>query len=1203
MPKINWTAEQQDAISARGGSLLVSAAAGSGKTAVLSQRVIARITDEKNPIDIDKMLIVTYTRAAAEQMRDKISARLAALMRPVLDDPDLEKDTSPRPAAAFLRRQQLLLGKAHISTIHAFCYELIRQNVQKLGLSPDVFIGDERELNTLRDDTLRECVEEYYAGEQAEAFTELADLISSGRDDKSLFETVYRLYDFIRSHPFYEDWLAKKLAAYDESIEVCDTDWGKILLNYADEALSYCLELVDEVLLICTQNDSMNAAYRSSYESDRMHITDALRLINTPKHSSQTWDAVCAAVPEELTPFAGAVRGEKDNPQKQRADAVRKQLKATLVKLKTRVFSVSSAAFTDDIRYLRPKIELLFSLTLSFSRRLDELKKERHMVDFSDLEQLALALLYERTGGGAYEKTPLAAELSLGFEEIMLDEYQDTNEAQDMIFTALARCDGGIPQNLFLVGDVKQSIYRFRQAMPEIFIKKKDEYCRYDGVHYPAKITLGANFRSRAGITDAVNFMFRQLMSKELGELDYGDEEALQPKAQYPEVYEPEAELQIIDISEDTSEDAKEVLEARFVARRIADMLTDGFMVADGEGGMRRACQSDFCVLLRSKKNKLSLFVNELRANGINAWAEAQGGYLAAREISVMLSFLRVIDNPLLDIPFAAAAVSELFAFTPDELAKLRLADRRQPLYLCAVSRAGQGDDKCAALIEAIKHYRTAAATEPIDKLILRIYRETGYLSVVSAMQMGETRKANLRLLAQYAADYDKRGHKGLCGFIRFADRIIECGTDFQTASVMSENADVVRVMTIHHSKGLEFPVVFICDTAKQHNDADYVRARTILHPKYGFACRRRDNEQLKEYTTVPMEALKLECERAALSEELRVLYVAMTRAREKLIITMTQNKLPAKLKELSGGVQQCEKLPPYLVRRCKSFADWLLLCALRHPDAVGLRNIAQTEDDCVIDTHTRLLIAVSQPFTSAAAQEEEKIKLTCEASPELFARLNAKISFVYPSAAACGIPSKLGVSAVVHGKTANTHRFSRTPVFLTRGQLSGAQKGSALHQFMQFASYESAKEGAAAELARMEKMEFITGVQRECIDVKQVEAFFASALYARIAASHSVRRELRFLAQLPASGLGFADEGGETVTVQGVADCVFTEGDGCVIVDYKTDAVSSAEELARRYEPQLALYKKIIEESLRIPVKECVLYSFALGQVVTLNI
>ncbi|MEG2124850.1 MAG: helicase-exonuclease AddAB subunit AddA [Hydrogenoanaerobacterium sp.] len=1205
MPTINWTPEQQNAIFARGGSLLVSAAAGSGKTAVLSQRVIERIIDEENPVDIDKMLIVTFTRAAAEQMRDKISSKLAALLQlSNSTDPDLEKDGLKHVNFALLQRQQLLLTKAHISTIHAFCFELIRENAQKLGVAPDVFIGDARELDTLRDDALKTTVEEYYAGEKGSDFTELADLISSGRDDKNLFKTVYRLYDFIRSHPFYEDWLAEKLDDYNPQKELCKTEWGMILLEYASEVLNYCVTLCDEALEICEQNESMKSAYQGAYQTDREAVLSVLRLMQGSKAGKDLWDNIRAALPKDVTPFAGSVRGEKDNPQKQRADAIRKQIKTIFLKLRTRVFLSSQAEFADDIRYMRPKIELLFSLTLAFAKRLDEFKRERHMVDFSDLEQLTLRLLYDKKEDGGHEKSALAKKTSQSFAEIMLDEYQDTNEAQNMIFEAIAQCDEKTPLNLFLVGDVKQSIYRFRHAMPEIFLQKKDTFYPFDNIHYPAKINLGANFRSRSGITDSVNFVFHQLMQKALGELDYGDEEALLPRANYPKTNDIVTEIQIIDIAENTTEDAKEVLEARYVARRISEMLAEGYRVSDGEGGTRRAVQSDFCVLLRSKKDKLTTFVKELRAGGVNAWAETQGGYLAAREISLMLSFLRVIDNPLLDIPFTAILLSELFYFTLDEVAQLRLEGQKLPLYLCASKLAQQGDKKCINLVKAIKHYTSAAVTESIDRLILQIYRETDYLSVVSAMPMGETRRANLLLLAQYADEYNKNGHKGLGGFVRFVDRIVECGADFETASTMSENADVVRVMTIHHSKGLEFPIVFISDTAKQHNATDYIMEKTILHQKYGFACRRRDENTMKEYTTVPMEALKLECERDALSEELRVLYVAMTRAKEKLIVTMTQNNIPAKLKELAGGVGRCEKLPSYLVRRCKSFADWLLMCALRHPDAANLRGIAMLEDESVLSTKTRIIIEVSQPIASFDIVLNEKPKINSPVSLALLDAIEARIGFKYAHLAACSVPSKLGVSAITHGQSAKGSCFTRTPSFITEESLTGAQRGSALHQFMQFASYENASKNAAEELLRMAKLGFITEVQRACINTSAVSAFFKSSLYGRISASNNVRRELRFLAQLSAEELGFeGDLKGEEVTVQGVADCVFTEGDACVIVDYKTDAVKSTEELALRYTPQLVLYKKIIEESLHLQVKECILYSFALNKEVLLDI
>lgn len=1194
MAAVNWTPQQKNAIEARGGSLLVSAAAGSGKTAVLSERVIHRMLDSQTPTDIDRMLIVTFTRAAVEQMRDKISSKLQRLLE-------------QRPGDPALKRQLLLLGKAQISTIDSFCLRIVRQNFQKLGLSPDFVVGDENDLGNLREAALKDCAERFYS--ESEEFAELAELINSGRDDRNLFHTVFRLFDFVRSHPFYEDWLAEKLAMYDASVSVCDTVWGKVILDYAADALAYCDAILTEALELIAQSEKMTTAYLGAYTLERARVRELRAVLHADSHASGDWDSLCEQLAGAQKPYKldGAVRGEENEGAKKRVTDIRKEVSKIITKLSTRLFASTSGEFTEDIADLRPKISLLFDLTLAFAKSYDALKRERRMVDYPDLVQFALELLYDTATSdehGAPAKTPLARELAQGFDEIMIDEYQDTNEAQNMIFAAIARCDSaGTPQNLFLVGDVKQSIYRFRQAMPELFMQKKKTYAPYDGTSYPAKINLGANFRSRAGVTDFINFVFTQLMSEQLGEMDYGVEEALLPRANYPATAELGAELVVIDNSADESEDDKIVLEARYVARRIAEMLTEGYRVVE-DGESRRATQSDFCVLLRSKQGKLDAFVKELQANGVNAWAEAQGGYLAAREISLMLSLLRVIDNPLLDVPLTAVMLSDLFAFTPDELATVRLRDRRRALYLNLCGAADEGDAKCAELVRSISKYGAHAVTEPVDELLLRIYRETDYPAMVSVMPMGETRKANLRLLAEYAAGYDKAGHKGLCGFVRFVDRVMERGSDFSPASTLSESADVVRVMTIHHSKGLEFPVVFLCDAAKQHNNTDYTRERTMLHAKLGFACRRRDFALMKEFTTVPMEALKLESERSSLSEELRVLYVAMTRAKEKLIVTMVEKKLESTLKSLAAGLSDEPRVSGYLVRGCKSFADWLLLCALRHPDGVNLRGRAALDDDMVLDEASRLQISITQPLTASGAQLSDEILLTEQPVAAILAEISSHTAFVYPHAAATTVPTKLGVSSIAHGAAKESHRFARAPKFLTKKELTGAQKGSALHQFMQFADYAAAAKNATAELDRMLALGFLTRTQRESIDVKKIKAFFTSGLYRRIAAAADVRRELRFLAQLPAGEVGFGGtDKADSITVQGVADCVFVENGSAVIVDYKTDAVNNPQQLAERYLPQLALYKKMLEESLRLPVRECVLYSFALGTEIPLFI
>lgn len=1180
MASVAWTPQQAAAIEARGGSLLISAAAGSGKTAVLSERVLRRIFDEKTPTDIDRLLIVTFTEAAVAQMREKIGGQLQRLL-------------AQRPTDAVLRRQLILLERAHISTIDAFCSTIVHENFQTLGLPMDFFVADENELENLRDSALRECMEEFYAGEDGAHFTQLAELISTGRDDRKLFETVYRLYNFIRSHPFYDEWLDEKLAMYDDPADVRETVWGRVLLDYTGEALAYCAGLLREAASLCAGQEKLEKAYLGPLQTDVLRVEEALSAL----HAGESWDALGAllSAAKKLTRL-GAVRGESENPAKIRVGAVRDEAKALLARLADGLFSSSAADFADDVRFLRPRISMLFTLTKAFSARLDEKKRERRMVDFADLEHFALALLYDRSRrapDGRYARTRLALELSERFDEIMIDEYQDTNEAQNMIFAAVAR---GNEENLFLVGDVKQSIYRFRQAMPELFLEKKRTFSPYDGTHFPAKITLGANFRSRAGVTDAVNFVFRQLMSEALGELDYTDEEALIPRAAYPESAEISTELAVLENSAEGDEE-KIVPEARWVARRIADMLENAFPVAE-DGAYRPARAGDFCILLRAGQQKQAAFVKELRALGVNAWADRQGSFLASREVTVVLSLLRVIDNPLLDVSLASVMLSDLFAFTPDELAAVRLVNRTRALWLCVCELARAGNAKCMALMASVERYGMYAVTEPADALLRRIYQETDYVSVVAAMPMGETRAANLRLLAEYAATCGQSGHKGLCGFVRFLDRVEERGGDLSPASALGEGDDVVRVMTVHRSKGLEFPVVFLCDTAKQHNTGDYTRERTILHPRLGFACKRRDADRMTEYTTVPMEALRLESERAALSEELRVLYVAMTRAKEKLIITAVQNKLESKLKSLAAGIAGGERVSGFVVRRCRSYADWLLLCALRHPDGAPLRGTAALDDSIVLPEKSRLFVSLCQapppPERAAAGERAEPL---CAPSQQELDGILARTSFQYPHAAAAAMPAKLGVSAVAEHETHAAFRFTRAPRFLAGGELTGAQRGSALHQFLQFANYTAAGENVQAELLRMERMGFLTPAQRESVEAHRLERFFASPLYRRIAAAPQMWRELRFLSQVPAGELaGGEDCPDETVTVQGVADCVFLEDGQAVIVDYKTDAVQTPQQLQSRYAPQLAMYRRILSQSLHIPVKQCVLYSFFLG-------
>lgn len=1173
-----WTPAQWDAISTRGGSVLVSAAAGSGKTAVLVERVIGRILDSENPIDADRLLVVTFSNAAALEMKQRILARINAML-------------AESPEDARLQRQQLLLGRAQISTIHSFCIELIRSNFQRLDISPGVRVADAKELEIIRRDCAGESIERFHTQDESGQFGRLTELLSEGRDDSRVFSTLFSLYDFVRAHPFYNEWLDCKLALYGEGVSAGDSVWGQCILLYALDATDYAQQLIHQAFALMADDDAMETAYRDAFAHDLAQLEEL-----SERLTARDWDGVCAQLAafthDKLRPLKG------DGGGKEAAQALRADVKEIVKGLRDKQFCATAAEFVDDIAFLRPLVGLLFELMRDFDRTFTALKQSKNCMDFSDMEQYAITLLAVPAGAG-YAKTPVAVTVGALYDEVLVDEFQDTNEAQEIIFRAVSSDE----TNLFMVGDVKQSIYRFRQARPELFLRRKKAYTLYDGTHFPARIILGKNFRSAPAVTGGINFFFSLLMSEKIGEIDYNDEEALIAGASFPDGMNAGCEIALLDVSDYVGERSKSAVEAEQAAERVAAMLERGDLVADG-GELRKIRPSDICILLRSPSTKAQLYMDALVARGVPVWAEPKSSFLTTKEIAPVVALLRVLDNPLRDIELAAAMLSVLFGFTAEELAQTRLAARGGALFLAVERRARAGDSHCASLLETLTQLRQYAANATADEVIRKIYALTGCLEKAQVMRMGQARRANLLLLVQYACDYHAGGYKGLTGFVGFLDKLLDRGSDLSPASGLSEQAEVVRIMSIHRSKGLEFPVVLVCDCAKQFNKED-LRGNTLLHSELGFACVRRDFEQMKQFTTVPMQALRLELERSSLSEELRVLYVAMTRAKERLILMGTITKLGERLGGLLTNVDEHGKLPAHPVRGAGSALDWLLMAAAHHPNLAG--TLAQFGLEAAeVAAESPLSLTITRVTDDEEASSVAPTRAEALPDPTLLEELSRRLAFVYPYAAQTKIPTKMAISQIAKGEAAQSFRFSRRPSFLSERGLTGAQKGNALHKFMQFSDYARAAQDARAEISRMAMGGFLSQAEADAVSPETLRKFFESPLAARIFAAQTVHRELRFLAEVGAETLGaYTDlfDGTDAKTaIQGVADCVFIEDGEAVIVDYKSDYVKDARELVERYRVQLALYRAVLADSLGVPIKQCVIYSFALSAEITVD-
>ena len=1162
MPNRDWNPEQLAAITAFGGNLLVSAAAGSGKTAVLVERVIRMLTREESPVDADRILAVTFTNLAAAEMKTRINAALSELLE-------------QRPEDEGLRRQQLLMERAHITTISAFCFDIVKENFSTLGISPDVRPMSEQEQRELSAAALSEALESAYA-EGDSVFFELSETLGGGRSDFGLEEAVLKLYEFIRSLPYYKDWLSEKAAMYDPEIPVEETVWGKILLDRAATVLKHCAANADYMCGFC--RDCGGEPYCGMFAEDALSLRELLRLC---EHES--WNRFRGALFNLSFGRMPSVKGF-DGVLKDRIKAARDGYKDDIKKL-LKLFDASEEDFREDINDLYPKVNRLFALTMDYDRIYSEKKRSRGIIDFSDMEQLALSVLTERDGNGSFIPTLAAKDISTRFDYILVDECQDINKAQDTVFSMISKGD-----NLFFVGDVKQSIYRFRQAMPELFLEKRQSWPLFDGKHFPATIILGRNYRSRKSIAGAVNFVFEQIMSTDAAEMEYGPEEMLVAEAPFPEDGIIRNEALLIDCGDGDAVKA----EAAAVAKRIREMVQSKMPITH-RGETRPVEYSDICILMRSPKNRSDVFIEALRRLGISCRSDRGEGFLARPEVAAVLDVLKAADNPLLDIPLAGAMLSEMFAFTPDELAEIRTESRGVPLYSAVKQAADSGNEKATGFISLLSDLRRTAASESADSVIERLYRLTAYPQTMRALEDGEIRLGNLRLLVNYAASLEEAGFGGLSAFLRAIARMEENGDDIKTAGYSGFGGNSVRLMTVHGSKGLEFPVVFLCGTGKQLNiDTKGV----LLHSGLGFACARRNRETGVRFSTVPCEALKIELRRLNLAEEMRILYVAMTRAKENLIITCACKGPEKYLASLAEGVRGSgRRIDPFCVSGAVREADWVFSALLRHPDAVDMRALAGLSESEALDDGTRWKIAVIKPEAAAeenAAQPAEE-EPRAEADPAVFAALSENVLWRYPFAAAEKIPVKAGVSELTHGEMRKKLLFSAAP---QSGSLSGAARGTALHTFMQFCEFDKAKENPQEELRRLTALQFLTEKQAETVSTERVRTFFESGLYEKIEKSPWVKRELRFLQSLPAAELGYENAAPEDkITVQGVADCVFEDSGRLYILDYKTDFAESPDELKERYAAQLHMYEKLLSVSLGRSVAGAVIWSFHFGK------
>ena len=1195
------TQEQRDIVMDRGGELLVSTAAGSGKTRVLVERLLDRVTAEG--LDIDRFLVITYTKAAAAELRERIAQELTDRL-------------AQTPGDRHLRRQTTLVYQAQISTVHSFCSALLRESGYLLDLPADMRLCDEMEGRILMRQTLDSIIDSRYAGLESESpFAQLVDTLGAGRDDSRLVEIVLDIFQRVQSHPYPERWLMEQRDVWElkEVSDLTDTSWGALLLEDTRRQAARCLELLSSCLPEVDGDELLSQNYGPS-----LRVTiDVLKQLS----GESTWDGACALMPVPF-PKVGSKRKRKEelSPLEEyqaelaaeRVKALRERCRKTMEKA-VECFTGDSAALLEELRLSSAPMQALVDLVLDFQQAYAAEKRRRALMDFSDLEHFAVKLLCETDG----TPTPLARSWGERYEEILVDEYQDTNQVQNAIFNAISK-NG---RKLVQVGDVKQSIYRFRLADPTIFMGKYRTFADGEGAAEgrPRLRLLSKNFRSRPEVLEGCNDLFRAIMSTRLGEMEYTDDQALVPGADFPEGENSSLELNILDLEQEeeqpdsTNDPGRDLLEARFAARRIRAMLDKPFLISDG-GTMRPVRPSDIMVLLRSPGSVLHHYVRAFGEAGIPWSADGGGDFFDTPEIHAALSILQIVDNPRQDVPLIAALRSPVFGFSADKLAYLR-GESRGDFYSALVCAAGGGDGDCSGFLTQLEELRFGAGEKTAGELIWHIYEKTNLMGIFGAMENGDVRQEHLLGLHALARRMEGSGCRTLFQFLLRLERLRESGETIRTSAAGVEG-EGVSILSIHSSKGLEKPVVLVCGLTKRMNKEDLTRP-VLFHPGLGIGPKGLDRTRRVEYSTIARRAVSRALERELMSEELRLLYVAMTRAREKLILTLALKKGE---KTLSDLVQFLEQRPaPEILEQQSSVGHWILLHALSRTEAGELdevRALGERRRSFDFGPKWQFYWRRGSDYLHVPRRVKGRIGGAEELEAEELSRRLQAMAWKYPNSAPANIPSKL-TATQLKGRTLDseiaedtvireeTDRPIYRPDFIAeRRGLPPAQKGTALHLLMEKLPLDGdlSEEGIRAFLETLVEKDFLTPLQAGSIPVAQVALFFASRLGQRVTGAKTCQREFKFSLLVDAADY-FPEAPGEELLLQGVVDLWFEDEQGVTVVDFKSDRIvpGTEAEKAEDYRPQLTAYSKALQTILGVEKVRTVLWFFKTAAAVEL--
>lgn len=1123
-------------------------------------------------------------------MREKI---LEAIYKKIEENPEDEN----------LQKQVILLNKASISTIHSFCLDVIKNNFYEIDVSANTRIADDSEILLLQQEVIDDLFEEKYEEEDSN-FIKLIKTYTKYNQDEVLKDLILRVYSYIQASPFPGEWLEEQIEKLniEDGTNFSDTVWGKIITENANQILE------DSILKL--QNIRTKMTCFPELDKFTAKIEDDIDKYTYIQNNLSDWDTAVEAI--NTLKNAMWTKDQKiTNDLKDEAKDVRESTKDEFKKVK-KLMNCSSEEAVQDIKYMYPILKMLKDLILEFSQKFYQRKREKNIMDFSDMEHLALKILVKKDENGNIVKSEIAKKYENKFEEIAIDEYQDSNLVQEYILTSVSRGN-----NIFMVGDVKQSIYKFRQARPKLFLDKYDSYKLEPVNGEDRKIQLFKNFRSRSNILDFTNLVFEDIMSRELGNIEYNQDEYLNLGANFEEIQNQDykTELEILDLSEEnddiwkTDEEETEeeqekvedvVLEARFVARKIKELIDSKYQIIDKKTGRRDIQYKDIAILLRTSSGVANVYEKEISELEIPVYSDSSSQYLQSVEIETIMSLLRIINNPMQDIPLVTVMRSPIGNFTDNELIEIRMADRNSSFYEALLK---SDLEKAHRFLNLLKELREDEEYMTLDEWIWNIYTKTGYMNYVNLMPNGALRVSNLRMLFERAKQYEEASFKGLYNFINFIDKIKFNQEDLKAAKIIGENENVVRIMTIHKSKGLEFPVVILAGVGKQFNFRD-LNGKILLDQDLGMGPQYIDSDRYIEFKTLAKKALAIKEKNEAISEEMRIFYVALTRAKEKLIIVGRQKDVNKKMSEKQKLLEiystiDDNKINPYLLQKYKTYLDWLELIYLKE-------GVANTKNLFTVNINKREKTSVKIENEVEDISEkiiEESNKNNDEQEKE---KIKEILNWQYKHQSVEGIPTKTSVSKLKE-KREQEVQITQEPKFINeeaKTKLTGAQKGTLIHLCLQKMkeTEEYNLEKITELIEELKDKEIITEIETQNIDKEKLLEYTNSQLWTELKQAKEIHKEHPFYINIKASRIynQINKEDDEEILVQGVIDLFFIDKDDkLILVDYKTDYVQNENELVEEYKGQLDLYKEALEQSLNKKVDKMCIYSVYLNKLI----